>query len=162
MASRNSGLRRQLDCATILILLGFVQLLEAQEESDEKEAPVGTTVQLPTFGVVIDPEGVLSMKFYRAPGRVLHTRRLAAAESVLPPDVIRWSPLRKISLVRLERALRRRLAGGLKPDDEMRHLAGLQRVRYVFCYPETGEIVLAGPAESWTWARDPAFSVSQQ
>jgi hypothetical protein len=31
----------------------------------------------------------------------------------------------------------------------MRYLAGLLRVRYVFFYPETGDIVLAGPAEGW-------------
>ena len=31
----------------------------------------------------------------------------------------------------------------------MRHLAGLLRVRYVFYYPESKDIVLAGPAEGW-------------
>ena len=31
-------------------------------------------------------------------------------------------------------------------------MAGLQSVRYVFCYPDTGDIVIAGPAEGW--ARD--------
>ena len=33
--------------------------------------------------------------------------------------------------------------------DEMRYLAGLQRVRYVFYYPDSKDIVLAGPAEGW-------------
>ena len=28
-------------------------------------------------------------------------------------------------------------------------LAGLQRVRYVFVYPESGDLVLAGPAGDW-------------
>ena len=31
----------------------------------------------------------------------------------------------------------------------MQFLAGLTRVRYVFYYPETKDIVLAGPAEGW-------------
>ena len=31
----------------------------------------------------------------------------------------------------------------------MRNLAGLLRVRYVFYYPESKDIVLAGPAEGW-------------
>jgi hypothetical protein len=31
----------------------------------------------------------------------------------------------------------------------MRNLAGLTRLQYVFCYPESGDIVLAGPAEAW-------------
>ena len=31
----------------------------------------------------------------------------------------------------------------------MQHLAGLTRLEYVFCYPESGDIVIAGPAEAW-------------
>jgi hypothetical protein len=31
----------------------------------------------------------------------------------------------------------------------MRYLAGLQRIRYVFYYPDSKDIVLAGPAEGW-------------
>ncbi len=32
----------------------------------------------------------------------------------------------------------------------MRYLAGLLRVHYVFFYPDSGDIVIAGPAEGWT------------
>ena len=32
---------------------------------------------------------------------------------------------------------------------DMRFLAGLQRVRYVFAYPDAKDIVLAGEAEGW-------------
>ena len=59
------------------------------------------------------------------------------------------SPLRKVSLTRLERVMAKRLAESQGIDDVMRNLAGLTRVEYVFCYPETGDIVLAGPAEAW-------------
>ncbi|HEY5314974.1 MAG TPA: DUF1598 domain-containing protein, partial [Pirellulales bacterium] len=42
----------------------------------------------------------------------------------------------------------RRNAG--KPvDDAIRYVAGLQRIRYVFVYPEQNDIVIAGYAESW-------------
>ena len=34
----------------------------------------------------------------------------------------------------------------------MQHLAGLTRLQYVFCYPESGDIVIAGPAEAWAEA----------
>ena len=34
-------------------------------------------------------------------------------------------------------------------DASMLTLAGLQRVRYVFVYPESGDLVLAGPAGDW-------------
>jgi hypothetical protein len=67
----------------------------------------------------------------------------------LDRDVARRSPLRKVSLTRLERLIKQRLAEGRPVDDAMRHLAGLTRVQYVFCYPESGDIVLAGPAEPW-------------
>ncbi len=37
------------------------------------------------------------------------------------------------------------------------HLAGLQRVEYIFVYPETKEIVIAGPADGWHLDRCGAF-----
>lgn len=61
------------------------------------------------------------------------------------------SRLRKISLPRLEREIQMRLATGQPLDDEMQVLAGLQRIQYVLVYPETGDIVLAGPAGDWTF-----------
>lgn len=61
------------------------------------------------------------------------------------------SRLRKISLPRLEREIQMRLATGQSLDDEMQVLAGLQRIQYVLVYPETGDIVLAGPAGDWTF-----------
>ena len=57
-----------------------------------------------------------------------------------------FSKLRKVSLNRLEQAIVDH-QGTL--SDEMRYLAGLQRVRYVFYYPDSKDIVLAGPAEGW-------------
>jgi hypothetical protein len=33
--------------------------------------------------------------------------------------------------------------------DEVKYLAGLQRIQYVFVYPEENDIVLAGPGEGW-------------
>jgi len=36
-----------------------------------------------------------------------------------------------------------------KIPDEIKYLGGLQRVQYVFVYPEQNDIVLAGPAEGW-------------
>ena len=59
------------------------------------------------------------------------------------------SPLRKVSLVRLERALQSRRAFGEQPDAEMHVLAGLHRLRYLLVYPDTGDLVVAGPAGDW-------------
>ena len=41
------------------------------------------------------------------------------------------------------------LAAGKQPTDEMKALAGLTRVQYVFYYPDTKDIVIAGPAEGF-------------
>jgi len=59
------------------------------------------------------------------------------------------SELRYVSLPRLEREIARRQAARQPLDQEMLTLAGLQRVRYVFLYPESGDLVLAGPAGDW-------------
>jgi hypothetical protein len=67
-------------------------------------------------------------------------------EQLAPADA---SPLRKISLARLEKHLERCAAEGKPPSEEMRNLAGLYRIRYVLLYPDEHDIVLAGPAGPW-------------
>ncbi len=71
------------------------------------------------------------------------------ALSRLDRNVARPSKLRKVSLTRLERELAKRIAAGEGADEVMRNLAGLTRVQYVFCYPDSGDVVIAGPAEAW-------------
>ncbi|MBS0260932.1 MAG: DUF1598 domain-containing protein [Planctomycetes bacterium] len=107
------------------------------------------SVQTPTFGISIDADGVLSTRTFADPTGKLRAQRLAEARRGQPAEVGRWSELRKISLVQLERALARELSSGRQPDDVMMHLAGLQRAKYVFLYPEEQDIVIAGPAEGW-------------
>ena len=111
------------------------------------------TVQLPTFGVAIDADGVLQVKSEVDPTGRLRAQRLAASQAALPRDIAHAVPLRKLSLVRLEREINQRLAAGKPLDEMVRCLAGLQQVKYVFCYPgEPGaepDIVIAGPAEGW-------------
>ncbi len=102
-----------------------------------------------TSGVSIDAEGVLRRQAFTDPTGELRRQRQAQARAQLDRDLTASSKLRKISLNRLEAALAQRLANQQGPTDVMRHLAGLLRLQYVFFYPETGDIVLAGPAEGW-------------
>ncbi|MEQ8788543.1 MAG: DUF1598 domain-containing protein [Pirellulaceae bacterium] len=145
-----------------LLVCSLVALLHsaavAQSEPSPEPGPAppdrvtpfpATTVQLPTFGVAIDAEGVLSLRRYDDPGGRLRATRVAAARSTLPDDVLRSSDLRKVSLVKLEKAIREKIEAGEAPDETMRRLAGLLWVQYVFFYPDEGDIVLAGPAEGW-------------
>ncbi|HEX7449777.1 MAG TPA: DUF1598 domain-containing protein [Pirellulales bacterium] len=111
-------------------------------------------------GILIDPQGLLSglevdeegrvRKVVHAdPGARLTRQRLAAAKNAMNRDLAKPNALRKISLTRLEAAVRDAIDHNRKPSDEMRFLAGLTRIRYVFFYPDSGDIVIAGPAEGW-------------
>lgn len=62
--------------------------------------------------------------------------------------------VRCISLKRLEAAIDRALANNISGTafdlpDAVRNLGGLQRIEYVFVYPDQNDIVLAGPGEAW-------------
>src|SRR5262245_28794167 len=104
--------------------------------------------QLPA-GVVVSPDGVLRVKQFTDPTGQLTRTRIAEARVRLGGGVAKVSELRKVSLNRLEAALAAQLAAGKEPTDEMKYLAGLTRVQYVFYYPDTRDIVLAGPAEGF-------------
>lgn len=100
-------------------------------------------------GVEISPEGVLRTLTVADPNGVLTRTRMAEARNRLNGDVMRTSELRKVSLIRLEEAIRERVAKGEPLSEEMLSLAGLTEIRYVFYYPETQDIVIAGPAEGF-------------
>lgn len=98
----------------------------------------------PVAGVEIDAAGVLK---FRNNDRRLANQRLMAARQHAQAAGQKQSDLRKVSLNRLERALAANVARGADADDQMLSLAGLTRIDHVFFYPETSDIVIAGPAE---------------
>jgi hypothetical protein len=59
------------------------------------------------------------------------------------------SPLRKISLRRLEMQIAAAHAEQKPLTAEIQYLAGLQRIQFVLFHPEAEDVVLAGPAEGW-------------
>lgn len=111
--------------------------------------PQSAEAQLGAAGVVVDADGVLRKQVHRDPTGALSHRRLAEARAKLDPDLMRPSKLRKVSLTRLEEAVATRLAAGQPETEDMRYLAGLTKIQYVFFYPETNDIVIAGPAEGY-------------
>lgn len=98
-------------------------------------------------GVSIDAAGVIDRAELDALGKLRDERQAALAE--LTGDVHRHSPLRKISLRRLEAAIAESRRQGQTLSHELLSLAGLQRIQYVFIYPDQHDVVLAGPAEGW-------------
>jgi hypothetical protein len=103
------------------------------------------------LGVHVDATGLLRrIASSKSENTSLLATRLAALRAKDGRDVRAASAMRKVSLTRLERAVQERISAGLSPSDAMRQLAGLRRVEYLFVYPETGDIVIAGPAGDWT------------
>src|SRR5438045_6919716 len=100
-------------------------------------------------GIAVDAKGVLSSRTFDDPGFRLTKQKIAAAKAGLEQKMGRQSPLRKVSLNRLQAAIDDELARGRQPSDDMKCLAGLTRIKYVFFYPDSGDIVLAGPSEGW-------------
>ncbi len=104
-----------------------------------------TVIGNPIAGIDIDANGVLRVKQFDPR---LAKQRFKAAKSQAGADVMQTSALRKVSLNRLETEIAKQLKTG-QLNDEVKALAGLTAVQYVFYYPETKDIVIAGPAEGF-------------
>ena len=85
---------------------------------------------------------------------IVDRARQEAAYQGIPSEMKKPSAYRKVSLKRLEKAIKEN-GGTVTP--EMENLAGLEKIEYVFFYPETKDIVIAGPAEGW----EPGIEQSQ-
>jgi len=114
---------------------------------DEVGGP-GSIAPFPT-GVYVDPDGVLRRLLKEETDGALAGLREASASPKQSDNVRQSSPLRKVSLTRLEKQVQLRQAAGLRPTEAMEVLAGLQRIQYVLVYPQSGDLVLAGPAGDW-------------
>jgi hypothetical protein len=99
-------------------------------------------------GVAIDAKGTIGQAEPRDFVTLREARR-AALEGVAA-DINQPSKLRKISLRRLDALLADHASQNKPVSPEVLYLAGLERIEYVFAYPELGDIVLAGPADAWT------------
>jgi hypothetical protein len=103
-----------------------------------------------TGGILIDAEGVV-----RAPAaqqlspRLLKERREAFAARAYGGDLLAYSERRCVSLVKLEAECARQLQSEKPLTEDLRHLAGLQRIDFLFVEPESRDIVIAGPAEGF-------------
>lgn len=100
-------------------------------------------------GVEIDATGVLNLKTQLDGNGILDRQLAAAARQSLGQDLQTTSQLRKVSLNRLEQECAKLLEAGKPLPEDMLQLAGLTRITNVFFYPETNDIVIAGPAEGF-------------
>ncbi len=100
-------------------------------------------------GVSVNAEGVLAQpiqkdkellrEFYKQEGR-----------SKAPRELNEPVELRMISLRAVNEALAKSAQKNVTDlPEEIRYLAGIQRIQFIFVYPEEKDIVLAGPGEGW-------------
>ena len=98
-------------------------------------------------GILIDARGTVARNATQDLGRLSDSQiRAAKASYTLSGDVSVQSPMRCVSLNRLEKSIIE--SNGIMTE-EMKYLAGLQRITHVFYFPESKDIVIAGPAEGW-------------
>ena len=100
-------------------------------------------------GISINADGVVSNVDIESRKLLLKEMR----QSMKPAEgkMAAKTELRMVSLRGLESAIADAVQNqqGALPD-AVKYLAGLQRIQYVFVYPEQNDIILAGPGEGWT------------
>lgn len=133
----------------------LIDLITGTVEPDSWQATgsgLGTIQPFPA-GVYVDASGMLHRadQSQQVGTEVPKLARPATSRSN-DPAIARAtvsSALRVVSLNELERQIQLLTALGKTITEEMKNLAGLTAVRYVACLPETHDVVIAGPAESW-------------
>ncbi len=127
--------------ATILlaVLTSAISLCSSLQAQDyTRNSAVG--------GVWLDTDGMLRDATVDEVGKF---RQLRMGLKAAPEGLAGKTEMRRVSLRRLDEAIRQCLDSGKALPEEMAFLAGLQKIDYVFVYPEQNDIVLAGPAEGW-------------
>ena len=114
-------------------------MLRMARSSHKRSAAVG--------GVSIDTDGVLSNARIDDSGMLGKLMRQSLEK--IPGELNPAVEMRKISLRRVAAALEECAKNNKPIPDALKYLAGLQRIHYVFVYPEQKDIVLVGPGEGW-------------
>ena len=124
----------------MLVVLATIAVITTPATAGRFRSAVG--------GVAIDADGVLSEPTQQATQLLINRMK----EMTQPADgeMNEADELRRVSLKGLLKIVAESAAKETELPDEVRYLAGIQRVKYVFVYPEQNDIVLAGPGEGWT------------
>lgn len=123
---------------------------ETSGQWEEVDGTGGTISEFST-GVFVDPNGLMKELSQEEKSGRLNAVGVRARKASLNQDMARASDLRLVSLTRLEAAVAKRVNRGQPVVESMKQLAGLSQIKYVFVYPESGEIVIGGPAEGWEY-----------
>jgi hypothetical protein len=132
------------------VTAAFAFAFWASESSAQFQGGGGRSVG----GVVVEATGVIRSATVDEQNETLAAMRqsIRAAEG----ELAEATAMRMISLSKLQQSLAESEQSGQPIPDDMKYLAGIQRVEYVFVYPDQQDIVIAGPAEPWRLAKDGA------
>ena len=130
--------RERLIAVALLLACGWCSVVEAQ---------IGVGFRQAVGGVYVDARGVVK-NVERDGFNKLREMMLRQMQKV-DREVAQSTELRKVSLRQFQAAIAETSAAGKDIPDEIRYLAGIQRIQYVFVFPEQNDIVLAGYGEGW-------------
>lgn len=103
-----------------------------------------------TGGILIDAAGVVRSSPSRtASPKLLKEQRESFTNRSYSSDLKSFSQRRCVSLIQLEAECARQLNDDGAIADDLRYLAGLQRIDYVFVDREANDLIIAGPAEGF-------------
>ena len=128
-----------------LLGLNFVQTTPIFAQSIDRTISYGGSV---VGGVAIDADGALST----APKSAMEAvgKELAKLLEPIPADLKEKASIRKVSLRKLDTQMKEIIDQKGEFPDSMRYLGGLTAIRFIVVVPEENDILLIGPAESWT------------
>lgn len=147
LARRLAGGAGQADFGELITLIQD-QTSPPAEWSDTDGA--GGTISTFAQGVFLGGPAVLASVAMRSDESRLNQVALEASRANTNTDVRVRSSLRLVSLPQLERHIAALQANGQPIPDDVRNLAGITRVKYLMTFPETGDVVIGGPAADWT------------
>lgn len=114
---------------------------------DSSAGGVGSLLAYPA-GVFVSADGTLKRIKTDLTKKAERLKMRAAGDSG-NRSVTLPSNLRMVSLTRLERAAQLAVAQGNRVDEMMQNMAGIYEIKFLTVFPETGDIVIAGPAGNW-------------
>ena len=137
MSSQFGKLSARRACFAAVFVLGFANSAQAQ---------FGGTVQQ-IGGINVDPSGVVA----NASEVMINDFREQAQRELagVDPAARQKASQRVISLKAIEAALKHSVESGTELPDEIKYMAGIQRLQNVIAVPEQNDILFAGPGEGW-------------
>ncbi|WP_417748266.1 DUF1598 domain-containing protein [Rosistilla oblonga] len=126
----------------------LMELIQTTVAPDTWEALGGPSTMSPyPAGVLVDPNGLIRDVAASADADQLTLLRSQSLQQTAPlqRDWLTKSPLRKVSLNRLQHELARQLLSGRSLDSAIHNLAGLSTIQYVFLSEAGDNVILAGP-----------------